>query len=47
LLAQREPVYALADLTVISQDEPHDVVVDAVIAALGAHLPTAPAGVSV
>jgi shikimate kinase len=35
LLAAREPVYALADITVLSQDDPHDVVVDAVLAALG------------
>ena len=30
LLAEREPVYALADLTVTSRDDPHDVVVEAV-----------------
>ena len=29
LLAEREPVYALADLTVTSRDDPHDVVVEA------------------
>ncbi len=40
LLAAREPVYALADLTVMSRDEPHDHVVDQVIAALDAALPS-------
>lgn len=30
LLMEREPVYALADLTVTSRDDPHDVVVEAV-----------------
>jgi shikimate kinase len=39
LLAAREPTYALADITITSQDDPHDVVVDAVIAALDARLP--------
>jgi shikimate kinase len=39
LLAVREPVYALASLTVDSHDEPHEVAVEAIIAALDAHLP--------
>jgi shikimate kinase len=34
LLPQREPVYAQADLTVQSRDEPHDVIVEEVMAAL-------------
>jgi shikimate kinase len=38
LLAAREPVYALADLTVDSHDEPHELAVNAIIAALGAYL---------
>lgn len=38
MLAEREPTYALADLTVISRDDPHDVVVDDTIAALAGHL---------
>lgn len=40
LLAEREPVYALADLTVISRDEPHEVVVNAVLNGLAKHLGT-------
>ena len=39
MLAEREPVYALADLEVISREEPHEVVVDEIVAALGRHLP--------
>ncbi len=38
MLAEREPVYALSDLTLVSRDEPHDVVVTAAIAALDRHL---------
>jgi shikimate kinase len=38
MLAEREPIYALADLTLTSRDEPHDVVVEAAIAALDLHL---------
>lgn len=38
MLAEREPVYALADLTLISRDDPHDVVVDDAVAALDRHL---------
>ena len=38
MLGEREPVYALSDLTLVSRDEPHDVVVTAAIAALAVHL---------
>ena len=38
MLAEREPVYALADLTILSSDEPHEVVVGETIAALGGYL---------
>jgi shikimate kinase len=38
LLPQREPIYALADITVQSRDEPHDTIVDEVVAALTAKL---------
>ncbi len=38
LLAEREPTYALADITVASPDEPHEVVVEAVVQALRHHL---------
>ncbi|KPF71182.1 shikimate kinase [Bosea sp. AAP35] len=38
MLAEREPVYALSDLTLVSRDEPHDVVVSAAITALERHL---------
>jgi shikimate kinase len=38
LLAEREPVYALADIAVPSREEPHEVVVEAVIDALGEYL---------
>lgn len=38
MLAEREPVYALADLTLISRDDPHDVVVDDAVVALDRHL---------
>jgi shikimate kinase len=34
LLPMREPVYALADITVQSRDEPHDMIIDEIIAAL-------------
>ena len=37
LLAQREPVYALADMTLESADEPHAVLLDKIVAALKAH----------
>lgn len=38
LIDQRYPVYALADVTVVSHDVPQDVMVDTVIEALIAHL---------
>jgi shikimate kinase len=38
MLAEREPVYALADITILSSDEPHEVVVSETIAALGDYL---------
>ncbi|BCB17685.1 shikimate kinase [Bosea sp. ANAM02] len=38
MLAEREPVYALADITIQSNDEPHEVVVGETIAALGDYL---------
>jgi len=38
LLPAREPVYALADVTVQSRDEPHDTVVDEIIAGIAKHL---------
>lgn len=34
MLAEREPIYALADLTLTSRDAPHDVVVEDAITAL-------------
>jgi shikimate kinase len=38
LLPQREPFYALADVTVQSRDDPHDTVVDDLLAALAGKL---------
>jgi shikimate kinase len=38
MLAEREPVYALADITILSSDEPHEVVVGDTIAALSGYL---------
>jgi shikimate kinase len=38
LLPQREPIYAQADITVQSRDEPHDTIVDEIVAALAAKL---------
>ncbi|WP_336810328.1 shikimate kinase [Bosea sp. MMO-172] len=38
MLSEREPVYALADITILSSDEPHEVVVGETIAALGDYL---------
>jgi shikimate kinase len=38
LLAEREPVYGKADLTIASRDVPHDRIVDEVITALHARL---------
>lgn len=38
MLTEREPFYALADLTLMSRDEPHDIVVEGAIAALDSYL---------
>jgi shikimate kinase len=38
LLAEREPIYAQADLTVQSREVPHDAVVNEIVEALGAFL---------
>ncbi|MBI1201826.1 MAG: shikimate kinase [Rhodopseudomonas sp.] len=38
LLPLREPVYALADVTVQSRDEPHETIVDDIVAALARHI---------
>ena len=38
LLPLREPVYALSDITVQSRDEPHETIVDEIVAALLKHL---------
>ena len=38
LLPAREPLYAQSDITVQSRDEPHDMIVDEIIAAMPAHL---------
>ena len=38
LMAERYPVYAEADLTIVSRDCSHDVVVDEMVAAVAAHL---------
>jgi shikimate kinase len=38
LLPLREPVYAMSDIVVQSRDEPHDTIIDEIIAALPAHL---------
>lgn len=42
MLGEREPIYALAELTLVSRDEPIDVVVSAAIAALDRHLRDTP-----
>lgn len=44
LLEEREPVYALADVTVQSREVTHDKIVDEIIAALAGHIGTACAG---
>ena len=41
LLAEREPTYALADLTVQSRDVSHDRIVDEIVGALAGHLQAA------
>ncbi|MDO8874976.1 MAG: shikimate kinase [Pseudolabrys sp.] len=38
LLPLREPIYALSDIAVQSRDEPHDTIVDEIVAALPKHL---------
>jgi len=38
LLQMRDPIYATADVTVLSRDVTHDVIVDEIIAAVGAKL---------
>ena len=38
LLPQREPVYAQSDIVVQSRDEPHDTIVDEIIATLPQHV---------
>lgn len=38
LLKVRNPVYALSDISVVSRDVPHEVVVEDILAALGAHI---------
>ncbi len=43
LLPQREPIYAQSDLTVQSREEPHEVIVEEIIAALAAPLALKPA----
>jgi shikimate kinase len=42
LMDARYPVYAMADVTVLSRDVPQDIVLDAVLTALEAHLAGAP-----
>jgi shikimate kinase len=41
LLQMRDPIYANADVTVLSRDVTHDVIVDEIIAAVGAKLDAA------
>jgi len=43
LMLERNPIYALADLTVKSRDVPHEKIVDEIIAALAKELAAAPA----
>jgi len=43
LIAERSPIYAEADLTVLSRDVPHDTIVDEIVAALRPRL-AAPVG---
>jgi shikimate kinase/3-dehydroquinate synthase len=38
ILAERSPIYGLADLTIETRDGPHDAVVDAIVSALSGHL---------
>jgi shikimate kinase len=41
LLQMRDPIYATADVTVLSRDVTHDVIVDEIVAAVGAKLDAA------
>lgn len=43
LLAEREPVYALADVTITSREVPHEEVVDTILRALESHFKAHPA----
>ncbi len=43
LITLREPIYAMADLTVRSREVPHEAIVSEIIAALAAYLNVAPA----
>lgn len=38
LLTEREPIYALADLTILSRDVPHDTIVSEILVALARHI---------
>ena len=38
LMPQREPIYALSDIVVRSRDEPHDTIVEEILAAAAKHL---------
>jgi shikimate kinase len=38
LIPQREPIYALSDIVVQSRDEPHETIVDEIMAVLPRHL---------
>lgn len=40
LIEKRYPIYALADLTIVSHDVPHDMVVNDILSALSAHFET-------
>lgn len=46
MLMQREPIYGLADLIIQSRDEPHEVIVGDIVAALERHLGLAAGGVA-
>jgi shikimate kinase len=43
LLAEREPIYALADITIASREGPHQAVIADIIAALDSHFHERPA----
>jgi len=44
LLPLREPIYAQADIVAQSRDEPHDTIVDEIVAAMAKHLGVAEGG---